>query len=313
MSRLLVGLLLIMCSDTFVIAQVARPKSFHVENGWKAEVYFDDVKVISLCRAIEANDLAEMERLIKNGVDVNAKGRANVTPLLWAFPDEKMERFELLLKYGADPNVTIAGRPTLNGFSAGDSVTERAALLKSPQQFDLVMKYGGNAKLICPGSNVSLAATLLGSPASSAEKIRRLDLLFEKGADVNDMSAGASLAYFALDTFVDREVALHLLEKGTDPNLRTVMNRKIIHLLVQPKPPSDNFKINQMNAKLLKWLTDHGQSVEEAKKDWKRWESWESLAPTDRTRLLKAEVAETRAREAAEKAKKDGAGGEKRP
>ena len=35
---------------------------WHAQLGWKAEDYFHDQKVLALCRAIEANDVAEMER-----------------------------------------------------------------------------------------------------------------------------------------------------------------------------------------------------------------------------------------------------------
>ena len=62
-------------------------RTIHQRCGWKAEDYFTDRKVIALCRAIEANDLAEMERVVKAGADVNAQGKDKMTPLLWAFPD----------------------------------------------------------------------------------------------------------------------------------------------------------------------------------------------------------------------------------
>ncbi len=99
-------------------AQVSE-KTLHQKLGWKAEGFFADPKVIELCRAIEA--------LIAGGVDVNAKGKGNMTPLMWAFPDEKLPRFEMLLRAGADPNVYITsdlGVP--NGFTKGDSVTHMA-------------------------------------------------------------------------------------------------------------------------------------------------------------------------------------------
>ncbi len=79
--------------------------TWHQKCGWKAEDYFDDPKVVALCKAIEANDLAEMDRLIAAGADVNAKGKDGMTLLLWAYPDNKLDRFKKLLEHGADPNV----------------------------------------------------------------------------------------------------------------------------------------------------------------------------------------------------------------
>jgi hypothetical protein len=49
--------------------------------------------VIALCKATEANDIAEIDRLVAAGADVNAQGEGNMTPLLWAYPDNKLERF----------------------------------------------------------------------------------------------------------------------------------------------------------------------------------------------------------------------------
>jgi hypothetical protein len=50
----------------------------------------------------------------------------------------------------------------------------------------------------------------------------------------------------------------------------------------------------------LKWLDAHGESVDQAKEDLKRWNSW---SPTngEYAKNMAAEVAERKAREAAEK------------
>lgn len=58
----------------------------HERLKWKAEDFFTDPGVISLCRAIEKRDVAEIERVVKSGVNINTKGRGNMTPLFWAFP-----------------------------------------------------------------------------------------------------------------------------------------------------------------------------------------------------------------------------------
>jgi hypothetical protein len=63
---------------------VSDGKSWHAKNGWVAEKYFDDPKVIELCLAIEANDLNAMQKAIDNGANVKALGKDKMTPLLWA-------------------------------------------------------------------------------------------------------------------------------------------------------------------------------------------------------------------------------------
>ena len=74
-----VGLL---CSLGCGLTAMLPGATVHQRCGWRAEDYFTDPQVIALCRAIEANDLAEMERLVKAGADVNAQGKDKMTPLL---------------------------------------------------------------------------------------------------------------------------------------------------------------------------------------------------------------------------------------
>jgi ankyrin repeat protein len=71
-----------------------RSISWNAKPQWKANDYFDDPKVIALCKAIDARDLKEIDRLVAEGADVNAKGKGNMTPLLWAFPENKPEIFK---------------------------------------------------------------------------------------------------------------------------------------------------------------------------------------------------------------------------
>lgn len=71
---------------------------------WKVEDFYTDPGAISLCKAIQAKDLTAIDRIIKSGVDVNVKGKGNMTPLLWAFPMGE-EVFGHLLDLGADPNI----------------------------------------------------------------------------------------------------------------------------------------------------------------------------------------------------------------
>ena len=61
--------------------------SQEVKRYWSPDLFFDDPKVIQLCEAIREKDYEEIDRLVKvKGVDINATGRMNVTPLFWAFP-----------------------------------------------------------------------------------------------------------------------------------------------------------------------------------------------------------------------------------
>jgi hypothetical protein len=56
------------------LAAVAPGSTWHQKFGWETDDYFDDPKVIALCKAIEASDIAEIDQLVAEGTDVNAKG-----------------------------------------------------------------------------------------------------------------------------------------------------------------------------------------------------------------------------------------------
>ncbi len=62
---------------------------------WSPDLFFDDPEVVQLCKAIAEKDYEQIDRLVKTeGVDVNATGRMNMTPLFWAFPLGYAEAFE---------------------------------------------------------------------------------------------------------------------------------------------------------------------------------------------------------------------------
>ncbi len=282
-------------------------KSFHEKSGWRAESYFDDPKVIALCKAIEADDSKEIVRLIKEGADVNAKGKGNMTPLLWAFPDNKPERFKILLEHGANPNVVIESDFGLPGgmMVPGECVTELAAKSNFPTLFEEVMKHGGNPHFINTKTKRSLLSTLIqygGDPA-------RVQTLIDRGVDLNNMSTGVPPAIQAALHFGQYELALMLLKAGADPKLYVEEgNKKLTHILLEAKSSVDSYERPENKKayeKLVEWLKENGESFEEAQADLDRWKRRAHLSSAEKGRLRRAEIAERKAREAAEKAKKE--------
>ena len=128
-------------------AAAASGQSWHDKHGWKAADFFADPQVVALCEAIQANDLERMRQLIAAGADVNALGKGNMTPLLWAFFDDKPERFWLLLEAGADPNFyTESDFGLRQAMVAGDSVTHMACRSRFGH-FWPVFEHGGDPNL----------------------------------------------------------------------------------------------------------------------------------------------------------------------
>jgi uncharacterized protein len=182
--------------------------TWHGKFDWRAEKYFRDPQVVALCHAIEANDLTEMQRLIDRGANVNARGKGNMTPLLWAFPDNCPERFRLLLHAGANPNVIVEsdfGTRNL-GIQPGDSVTHMTAKSAFPQQFRDVMDHGGDPNLRNPRTNETVLGLLIRT--ANRERIR---LLLDKGADLNLLSGSSPPVIEAISWFGQYDLALEPL------------------------------------------------------------------------------------------------------
>jgi ankyrin repeat protein len=288
------------CIDNSAVLE----STWHQKFGWKAEDYFDDRQVIALCKAIEENDLAEIDQLVAAGVNVNAQGKGKMTPLLWAFPDNKLERFKRLLEHGANPNVVIESDfNTRGGMRAGDSVTHMACKTNLPGYFEAVFAHGGDPNLIQNGiiSNQTPIFTLLTGAAPN--KKAKVKLLIDKGVDLDHMDGGGlTPTMTAVGWGGQFDVALMLLEAGANHTVYIPDNNsKLIHLVVKQERLSASWTPQQRAAyqTLVKWLENRGESIEEAKADFKRWASWTGT-PAQKAKLRRQEIAARKAREARE-------------
>jgi hypothetical protein len=280
--------------------------TWHQKCGWKAEDYFDDPQVIALCRAIEANDIAEIDRLVAAGADVNAQGKGKMTPLLWALPDNKLDRFKRLLELGADPNVVIESNFNTRGaMSAGDSVTHMACKTAFPGYFEAVFAHGGDPNLertSLVGFHDTPLFTIIKSGGASKEKIQ---FLIDKGTNLNYMNrVGATPVMQAVSWGGQYDIALMLLRAGADHKVRVLDNNsRLVHLVVklESRLPYCTPQQKASYRDLVKWLEDHGESLEEARADHERWRSWSTTTGEFR-RKGDAEIARRKAKEAREKA-----------
>jgi hypothetical protein len=273
----------------------------HQRFGWKATDYFTDPKVIALCHAIEANDFPEMERLVRAGADVNALGKDKMTPLLWAFPDYQLPRFEWLLKHGANPNVVVEGEfNSRQSISRGDSVTLMACKSSFPGYFEAVFDSGGDPNIRHTGplgfEHNPLFAVITGAARNKAEKIK---WVIDLGADMNALAAGGTAVMQAVSWGGQYDLAIMMLEAGAD--YRTYQHnefRRLVHVVAGQEHRLDEYSPEQRAKfhELVKWLEDHGESYEEAKADINRWDSWSGATFRQK---MDAEIAARKAREKA--------------
>jgi uncharacterized protein len=280
----------------------AIKSTWHNKCGWEAEAYFDDPQMIALCHAIEASDIAEIDRLVATGANVNAQGKGKMTPLLWAFPDNKLERFKRMLEHGADPNVVIESDfNTHGGMRPGDSVTHLACKTAFPEYFELVFANGGNPNLIKNGiisKETPLFTLIQGSAPNKLEKVK---LLIDAGADLDYMEGtGGTPVMSAVGWGGQFDIALVLLEAGADPGIyQSNQIQKLAHVVVRQESGHLKSATPQQKAdyqKLVNWLNEHGESIEEARADMERWNSW-SRTTGEYRRKMDREIAARKVRE----------------
>lgn len=276
---------------------------WHQKCGWKAEDYFDDPNVVALCHAIEANDLAEMDRLVAAGADVKALGKGKMTPLLWAYPDNKLPRFKRLLELGADPNVIVESDFNTHGaIIRGDSVTQMACKTEFPGYFEVVFSHGGDPNLVGTGI-IPETPLFMVIGGVGKDKIGRVELLIRKGANLNQLDGAECTP--AMSAVVRRrfDIALVLLKAGADPRIyKPGSNTRLIHILVGTEPTKETWTDKQKldYSALTDFLTHKGESMEEARADIRRWLSWNQING-DYRRKMDAEIAARKAKVAAEK------------
>jgi len=301
LSTLTIAAALLCTSTGCGVMDLLPGRTFHQLCNWRAEDYFTDPKVIALCRAIEANDLAEMERLVKAEADVNAQGKDKMTPLLWAFPDNQLPRFKWLLEHGANPNVVVEGEfNTRQRITRGDSVTHMACATSFPGYFEAVFDHGGDPNIRHTGplgfSQTPLFAVITRGGGDKAAKIRRL---IDLGADMNALSNGGTPVMQAVSWFGQHELALMMLKAGADfRKYGESESQRLIHIVAKQEHRLGQYTPEQRSTfqKLVKWLEDHGESYEAAKTDIARWDSWSGDTFREN---MDTEIAERKAREKA--------------
>lgn len=261
------------CTEAKKVADVAKAVAAHRAIGpmhkrlkWKAEDFFSDQGVIKLCKAIEARDLKEIQRLVKSGVDVNARGRGNVTPLLWAFPMGE-DVFRTVLELGADPNVVLTENYLLlKGKSVVFACVELVDGLMYSQLFydvpmdnylKLVLEHGGNPNAEDQDGQTPLFAAMKYGPHAA----RKIGELTRCGADLNHMdNRGYPAVYLAAAGPYDSTLAL--LEAGADYRIPAPNGWDLVVSLewlikIEQRLIMTDVKMKQVQA-VFDWLTKEG-------------------------------------------------------
>ena len=225
----------------------------------------DQPALLAVAQAISANDQDAIREAAKAVPDLQAPGRDGTTLLCWAVREtwqrpELVESVKTLLSLGADPNFTNGHR---DSFAMGNAVHGSAPLLRS------MLEAGGNPNARDEfGRPIILMNWYLGYYRN--DQRARLDLLLDHSADINSTmpqsesnSAGYTLLLYRTEMGLDHSEAyadaLHLLERGADPNRVAVDGMTLAKMLTQHREHFTNARPAPAEfAPLWDWAQTHG-------------------------------------------------------
>lgn len=173
-------------------------------NGMSIKEAFKDPKVGALAVAAARGDVAEMDRLVNEGANVNGLGEDHTTPLAMALATKNTAGIKRLLELGADPNNYVTRRSDqhtiyllmLIAMGGGDNYE----ILK------LFLDHKGNPNTIGSEERSLLMACI--------DKPRYVKLLIEHGADINYLTNSGFGLLMAAVLREQWETAKDLLTRG---------------------------------------------------------------------------------------------------
>lgn len=169
---------------------------------------FKDREVRKLAKYAAEGNIQKIDELVKSGVDVNARGALNATPLFVAIGN--IDGFRRLLELGANPNVKFDDKGT---------VLHWLARLDAAEQMQIVLKHGGDPNLTAGNFDHTPAFKSIRSSNQSAIP-KTLKLLLDYGASVDQVDDINSSLLIESASAARFDITLFLLSKGADPNIK---------------------------------------------------------------------------------------------
>lgn len=190
---------------SIAVAACANELTF---GGKSAQDVFKDESVVELLNAAAHGDAQEAQRLVEGGVNPNAVGEANVTPLLWMLAKHDLKAVKILLDVGADPNKSTSGE--VGQVSLGYPPVFAAVSGGLTEALRMMLDHGGDPNVVW-GNESALMIAINHSHLDCAE------VLLQHGADIN-FSKGPMSALSESMLHVQFDDALWVLKHGYTHN-----------------------------------------------------------------------------------------------
>lgn len=234
-------------------------KTVWQQEGWVPGDFFSDPKMQQVCHAISDKDSEVLRQQLAALDDPNRLGASGATLLHWAFFDDNLPAFELLLEEGVDPDAKLTDfiwREKKMPFTIGDSILFTSLREKKFDFFFAGLQYTKNI------NQLSASKESLLNVATDSKVVYSIDPTFVKrlaneGIDLDHQDRhGSTAAYSAL--LCNRPgICLEILKAGADPDIQTddgddVASR--LALIIKREGNSEYGGLTEAHQELLDWL-----------------------------------------------------------
>lgn len=190
MTRLIL-ILLVLLAIAYAVHARRRPPT----------ISFDDPRVVALIEAARRGNGKAVAKMAAAGVDLDARGKYGMTPVLWAVVERDPKALRTLLKAGANPDLADG---------EGHVPLEWAVQYPNPVIMDLLLAHGAdpNAK-DHNGHPVTFDAV-------DRDHWDHLDKLIAAGADMEATSRSGDTLLLYLAIFNQFDKVAEFIERGAD-------------------------------------------------------------------------------------------------
>lgn len=224
------------------------------------ETMFPDRQVRALAEAAGKGKIKFIDELIDKGVDVNARGKKNATPLFWALRNSNLNGFMRLLELGADPNILFAD----------GSIMHWAAKHENIAFLEVALQYDGDPNLVAGQFSETPLFETIGLAGNDRKENRQL--LLESGADINAKTVEES-SYLPIggQTPVMKaaglgrfDIVYELLEVGADYKIKNDSGHDLASRVAQDVGAFVSGSPQEKDLqKVITWLSERGVNISE--------------------------------------------------
>lgn len=174
--------------------------------GVKINEAFQSKGIVTLISKACEGKIDEVQKLIKDKVNVNERGKDGITALFWVLTCDTSVGMKVLLENGADPNLTLKD---------GSSVILFAAIYENSDYLKLLLEAEANPNLAAKGHRKTplINAFKLGAKSNAWTNF---DLLIDSNVDLftgKGIHADENIAAYGVKTYGKYCKALELVEK----------------------------------------------------------------------------------------------------